>query len=262
VIKNRSTPGYSKIEEEQKKYYNKIAEDYNKHYGNTYALQYRYSQYDLCLGDIDLKGKKVLDAMCGGGEATGYLLMRGARVTGIDISNSCCEIYHQKFPDCEIICKSFLDQTICESEECFDLILTDSLHHLNPYINEAMEQVYRLLKPGGYFCFWEPSSGSLIDLIRKVWYRLDRTYFLQNEVSIDIKSLFDSPKIHFEKLKTIYGGNVAYVLVNLSMALRIPVGIVNFYAPLMIKIERFLQPIQCRLLSAWVLCLVKKRDDI
>jgi SAM-dependent methyltransferase len=188
--------------------------------------------------------------------------MRGARVTGIDISESCCEIYREKFPYCEIICKSFLDPTILEYKERFDLILTDSIHHLNPHIDEGMEQVYRLLKPGGYFCCWEPSSGSLLDLIRKVWYRLDRTYFLQNEVSIDINSLFDSAKFRFEKLKTIYGGNVAYVLVNLSMPLRIPVRMVNIYAPLMIKLERLSQPIQCRLLSAWVLCLVKKRDDI
>jgi SAM-dependent methyltransferase len=246
------------VETAQREYYNEIAEEYDLHYANSYALQYRYALYDLCLRDRKLQGKRALDAMCGGGEGTGYLLRRGAIVTGIDISEKCCAIYRERFPECDVVCGSFLDPILAEAS--FDLVLTDSLHHLQPYLAEGIDQVYRVLKPGGYLCCWEPSSRSLIDLVRKAWYRLDRRYFQSNEKSVDVERIFGPQETRFERPRTMYGGHIAYIFVNLSMALRIPNWIVNTYAPLMLSVERLTSRIQPRFLSCWVLCLTRKRN--
>ena len=58
---------FSREENDQQKYYNIIADEYDIHYGNKYALKYRYGIYDKMLNNIKLKGVQVLDAMCGGG---------------------------------------------------------------------------------------------------------------------------------------------------------------------------------------------------
>ena len=51
-----------------------------------------------------------------------------------------------------------------------------------------VKEIHRVLKPGGYFCFMEPHSGSFPDVIRKFWYKHDH-FFSENEAAIDINSL-------------------------------------------------------------------------
>ena len=240
----------------QREYYNRIAREYDAHYTNKHALAYRYGVYDLCLGDIDLSGMRALDAMCGGGEATGYLLQRGASVTGLDISDECCRIYGERFPGCHVVCKSIRDAEFQPAS--FDLVLTDSLHHLHPRVDEAIALIHRILKPNGLLCCWEPSRNSLIDLIRRGWYRLDKRYFQANERAIAVEDVLGRPRV-FSPQRVIYGGSVAYVFVNLSMALRIPVSLVNVYAPFFMSAERVLNRVHPRFLSCWVLCLVVKQ---
>ena len=154
----------SSYEVDQKEYYNRIAEEYDRHYANKYALKYRYGIYDGIFNNIDLKDMHILDAMCGGGESTGYFIKHGASVAGLDISESCCAIYQKRYPECPVMCSSILKTQFSDSS--FDIIMTDSLHHIHPYVNHGINEILRILKPGGYFCCWEPVSGSLVDLLR------------------------------------------------------------------------------------------------
>lgn len=58
----------SSCEVDQKEYYNRIAEEYDRHYANKYALKYRYGIYDGIFNNVNLKNMHILDAMCGGGQ--------------------------------------------------------------------------------------------------------------------------------------------------------------------------------------------------
>ena len=71
----------------QKGHYDSIAEKYATHYGDAWSHRYRdrFVYRDL-FRNIPLAGKNVVEAMCGSGETTRYLLERGASVTGIEIS--------------------------------------------------------------------------------------------------------------------------------------------------------------------------------
>jgi len=236
------TNNISKEESKQKIYYNKVAQQYDKHYANAAALEYRYSVFDLVLKDLDLKGKRVLDAMCGGGEATRYFIERGADVIGLDISEECCKLYKKRYPDGKIVCSSILQTEFMDSY--FDVVLTDSLHHLHPNLQQGMTEICRILKPDGYFCCWEPSANSLINILRNIWYKLDRKYFENNEKAIDIKELTKSGRKRFNVADTIFGGNLAYLFVNCSLIFRIPIKYVNVYASILFKIERMLNCFQ------------------
>ena len=247
----------AKIEKKQKTYYNSIAKEYDQHYHSPYALKYRHYVYNKLLQGIDIAGKKVLDAMCGGGEGTAYLLTRGADVTGLDISDECCKLYRHHFPENKVVCSSILNTEFPDAY--FDVILTDSLHHLPPFMEQGIDEIYRILKPGGYFCCWEPVANSIFSKIRTLWYKMDRRYFQDNEESIDFKKLIKNEKERFEVLNVFYGGNIAYLLVNCSMVFRIPTKYVKFYAPALIRAEFFFNLFQPAILSLWGMCLMRKR---
>ena len=53
------------------------------------------------LEGLNLAGMNVLDAMCGSGQTTEYLLARGATVTGLDISNQVVEIFRARWSGSE-----------------------------------------------------------------------------------------------------------------------------------------------------------------
>jgi ubiquinone/menaquinone biosynthesis C-methylase UbiE len=255
-VKSRS---FSESEEKQQRYYDQIAENYDQHYGSAHNLAYRERIVDRALGGMDLAGLRVLDAMCGGGQNAAYFVARGCRVTGVDISEKQCEQYRRRFPDSDVVCASALDTGL--EAESFDLVFTDSLHHLHPHVDAGMREFHRLLRPGGSLVVWEPSSGSAFDTLRKVWYRLDRTYFEDNEASIDVDRLARDNRGRFDLAEVLYGGNFGYLLVGLSMALRIPLRLVDHYAPALLKVEEAVLPLQGRRTALWVLARLVKRAD-
>lgn len=247
----------SESEQKQRAYYDQIASQYDEHYGSREGLAYRARQFERLMGDYDLEGLKALDAMCGGGQNSTYFVSRGCHVTGIDISQGQTEFYRKRFPGSEVVCGSALSMPF--EDESFDLVFTDSLHHLPPRVNEGMQEIARVLRPGGLFLAWEPSARSVFDYARKLWYRLDPEYFEDNEEAIDIDRLAADNKALFDLRDCIYGGNVAYASVALSMAMRIPVRVAESYAKGAQWLEDKLTPLQGRRTALWALVLFEKR---
>ncbi|MBK7960872.1 MAG: class I SAM-dependent methyltransferase [Bdellovibrionales bacterium] len=234
-----------------------MASVYDKHYSSESAIAYRNCIFDAFLSDIDLQNQKMLDAMCGGGESSGYFIAKkNVQVFGIDISEKQCEFFKSRYPSVSVACGSILDTPF--DDNTFDFIITESLHHLHPYVNGGVNEITRILKPGGYFMVWEPNSGSFFDMVRKIWYSVDRKFFEKNEASIDFQKLVKDHSHHLELVKKQFGGNVAHLFVMNSMLFRIPVAFVKIYGPFFIFIELLLNRIQFNFVSCWVLGLFRK----
>lgn len=246
----------SQSEQEQRDYYNCIAAEYDSHYATPEALQYRALVFDHFLLEESFDGLQILDAMCGGGENANYFFQRGAAITGVDISEAQCENFARRFPDSRILCASILDTRLPDAS--YDLIVTESLHHLHPNLDAGMGELIRLLKPGGRLLVWEPNSGSLLDMLRKIWYRLDARFFEDNEASIDFARLGRDHGAKLQLKRLEYGGNLAHLFVMSSMQLRIPLRVVSWYAPALLWLEPHLQRLQGQLLSCWGLALYEK----
>jgi SAM-dependent methyltransferase len=239
-------------------HYDRLIDLYEAHATHPATLRYRRRFIDEpLLRGIELDGREVLEAMCGSGHSTGLLLERGARVTGLDVSEQAMGLFQTKWPQCDAFVESIFASG--RPAETFDVVVVvGGLHHVRPHVNEAAEEIWRLLKPGGFFCFSEPHTGSLLNVARRIWYARD-PLFEANEGAIDVPALRRATATKFDVVNETYFGNVAHTLVLNSMVLRAPPELKRLYARPAMALERALNPILGRRLSCSVSCQWQKR---
>ena len=251
-------PDTSGWEQRQAAHFNRIASNYERHYSDAHSQQYRLEFFNRpMLDDIPLRGMHVLEGMCGSGQTTDFLLAGGAMVTGLDISSELIQSFRERWPTCEALCVSILD-TQRPSNSLNAAIVVGGLHHLHPHVPQALDEIHRVLKPGGYFCFVEPHAGSLPDLFRRLWYRHD-SLFEANERSLDLSEMMAANESRFDLVKVRCLGNIAYVLVLNSLIVRVPLVLKAVYAPVLMAIERVLSPLLTRRTSCFMVCQWRKR---
>jgi SAM-dependent methyltransferase len=241
----------------QKEHYKKdFFEEYEKHYDDPCSRRYRNEVvYEPLFAGQRFAGTDVLEAMCGNGQATSFLLQRGARVTGLDVSDAAIASFEKRWPEARGVCASITESGF--ANESFDAaVVIGGLHHLHPNLEDGVREIGRILRPGGRFYFVEPHSGSFLDLARKFWYARDG-YFASNEASIDTAALQRQVADLFTVEREVHFGTVAWLLVLQSMIFRIPVGLKPFYTAPMMALERMLKPVttkasSCVVSGVWV----------
>jgi len=247
----------SDAEQLQQDHFNNIATQYAAHYGDRWSQKYRRRFINRpLLENIDLRGQKVVDAMCGNGEATGYFLELGAKVTGIDISEAEINTFRSRWPNCQAQCASVLSSGL-DSNAYDCVVIVGGLHHLHPHVLEAVEEFHRILKVGGHLCFMEPHKGSLPDIIRQVWYRRDKL-FAANEEAIDLERMKQTFAGKFKFRKEKYIGNLAFLFVFNSLIFRIPLRLKAFYSGTLIFLESIIERFQRKATSCIVICQWQK----
>lgn len=248
------------IEDSQREHYDKIGDDYDLHYSDRWSQTYREDFLSAPMfRNYDLRGKKVLDAMCGGGQLAAYLQDQGAEVWGLDISEVQVQSLKKRRPEVNTTVGSVFRMPF--EDNTFDAVgICNALHHLHPHIDQALFEIHRVLKPGGCFGFSEPADGTLLDLIRQLWYRLD-PLFEESEKAVDLDAMKRSCQGLFEFKSELFVGNLAYIFVLNSMVLRVPLGLKNWYSPWMLRCESVLNRALPRFLSCAVVCSWRKRPD-
>lgn len=250
--------GLRESEQLQKEHYDRIASEYEAHYSDACSREYRDRFiYEPMFQGINLSGRKVLDAMCGSGQTTGYLLARNAVVAGLDISRGTIGSFQTRWPHCQAVHRSLLDSGLPSNS--FDCVaVVGGLHHMHPNVNEAVREIHRVLKPGGHFCFMEPHSGSIPDRIRRFWYKRDR-FFSANEAAINVDELEEEFSTHFAFTSVKYLGNIAFLLVLNSMIFRIPLQAKPLYSRTLIKVEAAIRKLQGKASSCFVVAQWQKK---
>src|SRR5215203_7524850 len=108
-------------ERQQQQHYDSIAADYEVHYSDEWSVEYRRRFiYEPMFAGLDLAGKQVLDAMCGSGQTTSYLLTRGANVTGLDISTEVLDTFQARRRGAKAVKRSLLDSGL--PDNTFDCV--------------------------------------------------------------------------------------------------------------------------------------------
>lgn len=114
------------------------------------------------LGDV--KGKRILEVGCGDGNHAILLALKGAHVTGVDISRRAIEVAAKKAAahglgeQVKFYCGPI---EIFSVSDRFDVIAGSAiLHHLLPQLDSFLWQLKRLGKPNAFVIFTEPVSMS------------------------------------------------------------------------------------------------------
>lgn len=92
------------------------------------------------------KGKKCLDAGCGGGRYVEALKRLGADVSGIDVDTDACDIARKR-TGCNIVNASVL--AIPFPDATFDYVVSTGVIHHTESPERALQEITRVLKPGG-----------------------------------------------------------------------------------------------------------------
>lgn len=123
--------------------YNKIAQEYDKEFGNDYSdTPYvdKFLNY--------LEGKKVLDIGCVVGNLTKYIMDKGFNVEGIDLSKEMLNIAKQKYSDIKFYEMNMKEITLRKKYD--GIMLAYSLFHLTKKeVIEVLPKYYDLLNSNG-----------------------------------------------------------------------------------------------------------------
>ena len=110
----------------------------------------RFRQLALQNLTID-SATKILDLCCGSGQATQFLVQCSHNVTGLDVSPLSLKRAKQNVPQAEYVEALAEEMPFADAE--FDLVHTSvALHEMTTeQLRKILQEVYRVLKPGGVF---------------------------------------------------------------------------------------------------------------
>ena len=176
--------------------------------------------------------------MCASGIETGFLVAKGADVVGVDISAANAQLFRARWGlPCNV---ESIHKTSFESES-FDIVyVMGGLHHVKPLLAEVIDEIWRILKPGGYFFFIEPNKNTWVNTLRNIWYKKNSRFAAEEEAISYESELLPLCRSRFSELRYQMGGNIAYLVVAQSMHLRIPTFVKRITAKPLFVLESWL----------------------
>ncbi len=138
-----------------------------------HSYPYSYSYLLKVAGFDKYRGKRVLEIGCGVGTDLSQFAKNGALVTGVDLTESAIKLAKRRFKAMRL--KGTLRVADAERlpfpSNSFDLVYSFGVLHHTPNTQKAMNEVYRVLKPGGtarIMLYHTISFEYLILLLRKI----------------------------------------------------------------------------------------------
>jgi 2-polyprenyl-6-hydroxyphenyl methylase / 3-demethylubiquinone-9 3-methyltransferase len=122
---------------------------------NEYDIRRRLEVLiDSFLSEVDLTDRMALDAGCGTGRGAERLAQRGARVTAIDIGPHLVRAAVRR-SGCHAAQASILQLPFPASS--FDVVFSTEVIEHTPAPLEAVQELYRVVKPGGHLVLSTPN---------------------------------------------------------------------------------------------------------
>lgn len=119
------------------------------------SLFYQYERYT---------DKRVLDVGCGNGYILSHFAQYGAHTTGIDLTARGVGLSSRRF-QLERLQGDFVQGNAEElpfETDCFDLVLSMGVLHHTPNTQRAVQEIYRVLRPGGLFLIMLYHKNSIV----------------------------------------------------------------------------------------------------
>ncbi len=131
--------------------YNQLAEDYDKWYQTPLGQQIDAWEKQLFLPYLKkIKTQNILEIGAGTGHWTSFFAENNMSVIGIDIAEKMLEQAKEKNIVGATFIKASAEDLPFENQSIDNVVAVTSLEFVNDR-QQAIEEIYRVLKPGGYF---------------------------------------------------------------------------------------------------------------
>ncbi|MBC1237617.1 class I SAM-dependent methyltransferase [Nostoc sp. 2RC] len=159
--------------------YDPIAKIYNEKVAAQCFKNYLPAMEKLLLPHLDSEAN-LLDVGCGTGQLVKYLITKGYKVTGIDISEAMLNYARMNAPEAEFFMVSAVDLDFTST---FDgIVSTGALSHIMNIeeINRVAQNIYKALKKNGILFL----NMFLEEMYQQYW--SDNFYFEKNDDHVSI----------------------------------------------------------------------------
>ncbi|MCB0729813.1 MAG: class I SAM-dependent methyltransferase [Ignavibacteriae bacterium] len=179
--------------------FNNVAKNYDL---ATFLSQGYQKDLQLSASRMNLNGNEyIADLCCGTGKSTEACLnvLPNGKILGIDNSKEMLEVANKKFQNKNVTFSQADVMELDYPDETFDAIFMAYGIRNMPDINKCLQNLERMLKPGGVICFHEYSLND--NLFSKIYWK-----FLGYFVIIPISSLLSgSSEIYKYLVKSVLG---------------------------------------------------------
>jgi ubiquinone/menaquinone biosynthesis C-methylase UbiE len=117
--------------------------------------RYSIQLYDFVASGTEINGKDILEIGCGRGGGLSYINMtyKPNSATGIDLNPKAINFCNSYYKDENISFQQGDAQSLDFQDECFDVVINVESSHRYVEIDNFIQEVNRVLKPGGIFLF-------------------------------------------------------------------------------------------------------------
>ncbi|HTL88891.1 MAG TPA: class I SAM-dependent methyltransferase [Leptolyngbya sp.] len=156
---------------------------------------------------------KVLDLCCGSGQTTQFLVQRSRHVTGLDASPRSIQRAKQNAPEAEYV-EAFAEKNPFP-DRAFDLVHTSAaMHEMKlPQLRQILQEVYRVLKPGGVFTmvdFHSPTNPIFIPGLA-IFFWLFETETAWQLVKLNLEELLEEIGFEIQHSQLYAGGSLQVI---------------------------------------------------
>ena len=161
----------------------------------------------------DLQGKSVLEIGCGAGLITSHITKAGAHLTAIDLTDQAIEITKARF-DLENLSADIKQMNAEKMEfenDTFDLVISWGVIHHSGNMQNIIDEIYRVLKPGGKVYLMIYNKNSIRSIIYAYfWLGVVRAKLITLNVKEIISKITDGyiarhlSEVEFNKMATMF----------------------------------------------------------
>jgi len=132
---------------------------------NRYAIQ----MYHHVAGAIDLRDKDVVEIGSGRGGGAAYVrrTFNPKSMRGIDISSNAVDFCNKHYANDGLSFSQGDAENIPLADESIDAVINVESSHCYGSMPKFLTEVYRVLRPGGYFLFADHRDQDKLDLLRQ-----------------------------------------------------------------------------------------------
>lgn len=119
------------------------------------ANRYSAQLYDHVATGVDVKGKSILEIGCGRGGGLSYInrYLSPKSVTGLDLCDKAIDFCSKYYSKEGIAFLQGNAESLAFQDHTFDVVINIESSHRYSRIDKFLSEVYRVLRPGGFFLF-------------------------------------------------------------------------------------------------------------